>query len=90
MENLGIEYVGIANIMGKRNYVIDGVEKTCFEFVDAAYGFTHEFKNTGKKFVCLSGKYAGYDNIDNTYTNSDVMSIDFETLLSLAKKIITF
>lgn len=89
MENSGIEYVGIANIIEKRNYVIDGVEKTCYEFVDAAYGFMHEFSyisDIGKKFVCLSGKYAGRDNIDSNYVNSDVMSIDFKTLLSLAKE----
>jgi len=77
MENLGMKYVGIANIIEKRNYGIDGVEKTCYEVVDAAYGFLHEFSDIGKKFICLSGKYAGRDNIDSNYVNSDVMSIDF-------------
>lgn len=54
-----MDYVGLANIFEKKEFVIDGKEQTYYEKIDVAYGFRYNFSNSGLGFCVLTGKIAG-------------------------------
>ena len=49
--------VGIANILEKKYYTINGEQKVYYEMIDCAYGFICDLKNDNRYFICLSGDW---------------------------------
>lgn len=80
-----MDYVGIANIFEKKEFIIDGQKQIYYKKIDAAYGFYYKFNNNGLKFIALTGKSAGKTISCNSNLNDTKIS-DFENLNDLCKK----
>lgn len=80
-----MDYIGIANIFEKKEFIIDGQKQIYYKKIDAAYGFYYEFNNDGLRFIALTGKSAGKTISCNSNLNDTKIS-DFENLNDLCKK----
>lgn len=54
-----MHYVGLANIYEKKELISDGQKQIYYEKIDSVCGFFLNFRNSGKKFVVLTGKITG-------------------------------
>lgn len=57
--NNAMNYVGLANILEKKECIIDGRKQTYYENMEPCVGFFYDFGNDGRNFIVLSGKLAG-------------------------------
>lgn len=76
---------GIALIMERKYYTIDGVKNVYYECVDAAYGCVYDFNNSGKNFCCLSGICENEFITNRVDSNKQYEYCSFKTLSDLAK-----
>ncbi len=82
-----MDYVGIANIFEKKEFIIDGQKQIYYKKIDAAYGFYYKFNNNGLRFIALTGKSAGKTISCNSNLNDTKIS-GFKILMIFVKKII--
>ena len=77
-----MDYVGLANIFRIKECVIDGKNQIYYEKLEPCYGFCYYFKNSGDKFVVLTGELAG----ESIGSESTYKFADFRTLNELCNK----
>lgn len=77
-----MDYVGLANILEKKECIIDEKKTIYYEIMEPCYGFYYEFGDSGKSFIAFTGKLAG----KTIYSNSIYYLADFKTLNELCKE----
>lgn len=79
-----MDYVGLADIFERKEFIIDGKKQIYYKEIDAAYGIKYDFKTEGESFLVLTGKLAGkYIRKGSIYDNLDFKYTDFKTLNKL-------
>lgn len=74
--NDGMKCVGLATIVEKKEYIVDGKKQTYYERLEPCVGFYYDFGNSGRNFIVLTGKLAG----ETIGSNSIYICVNFKTL----------
>ena len=76
---------GIATIMERKYYILDGIKKVYYKNIDAAYGCVYKFSNSGIQFLCLSGVCQGEYITEKVDLSKRYEYCDFKKLSVLAE-----
>ncbi len=80
--NIVMNYVGLADLLERKECIVDGKKRIYYEKLGPCIGFGYNFSNNGKSFAVLTGKLAG-EVIDS---NSVYYYANFKTFRDLCKE----